>query len=82
MAPTRAALGVGCVDYYWANAIVHNDGSIRNPTKFALLQSNNDDEAELLGDPSALQSISRPYIILPHMDGPDIRLYLNIERPV
>ncbi len=82
MAPTRAALGFRCVDYYWANSMVHSDGSIRSSSKPALMQIfDEEEETGVLDGSSAVLSISRPHMSPPILSSADIPLYLNIERP-
>ena len=82
MAPTRDALGFRCVDYYWANSMVHSDGSIRSSSKPALMQRFDDEEeAGVIDGSSAVQSIARPHMSPPILNSADIPLYLNIERP-
>lgn len=84
MTPTQEAIGFRCLDRFWANVTVREDGSIRSAQTSASLQ-----DLDMMRDlvakgshSSALQSLNNPWLGPPSPSTPDVPLYLSVERPL
>jgi len=85
MKPTQEAIGFQCLDQYWANVAVREDGSVRDATTGTPLQDMDlmEEVVATTGpDRSTLDLVGRPWFGLPQFDTPDRPLYLSIERPL
>jgi hypothetical protein len=78
----KNAMEFKCLDRFWGNVIVHEDGSLRSSTSPALLQGDEGLDDIMTGDASSLQMLSRPWFGQPDRGPPDEPLYLSIERPM
>ena len=75
------AIAPRCIDTYWANVNVEENGSINSGTTEALLTDSTLFEEIQGGNSSALQSLSQPWIGALRPGPSDVPLYLTIERP-
>lgn len=84
MRPSPDAVGLQCIDGYWANVKVREDGSVYSAPTSSLLQDLNLIEKieNGNGNASSLQSLSQPWIGHAQREPPDVPLYLTIERPL
>jgi hypothetical protein len=87
MAPTERAIGIRCLDKFWANAVVHSQGSIHtqdNTTMYGLsvkpdtsIVNGQDTEANLSLVNTGGECYFGPAATCP----PDRALYLSLEKP-
>lgn len=83
MAPTRDAVGLMCVDEFWGNAFVYDDGSVRGGKGSGTFEDINGKLKNIeTNSAGVIQSFRSPYLGPPDSKEADMPLYLSIERPM
>ena len=76
------AVAPQCIDRYWANVKVREDGSIWSATTVMFYDDWPLIEKIQKGNASTLQSLSQPWMGALQPGAPDVRIYVTIERPL
>jgi hypothetical protein len=91
MQPTSDAIGIRCVDSFWGNAIVYEDGSIRSGSGSGVLGTTDDlpsyvpdgdGHRQTNNNGASLQRLHGLLVAPPQPGLADTPLYLSLERPV
>lgn len=80
MSVLKEELPLVCIDYFWANVTVPEDGSIR-AANVPIVDKHELDVESTDSNLSALQRLDKPRVGDPERSAPDLPLYLSLSTP-